>query len=169
MFDYILGIVSVCLCFGHSFYIVCRITVFSTYNIYRLIWCYPLFISRGKCCFWILCICLQFTIWLCENTNTEDAAWCQWKVSLHWVIRLCHEDSEVRWSFQILHWISCLLCENCSACHGKICLFPSEFLIIASLTHWIISLDMWMIKRDVLQMTWIFLNQIQKVEKSMGL
>lgn len=76
-------------------------------------------VYRSKCCFWILCICLQSSFWLCENPDTENATRCKWKVSIYRITRLCNENFEGRGAFQILRWFPCLLCPNRTSCHGK--------------------------------------------------
>lgn len=64
---------------------------------------------RGQQCLWVLCCCLQFTIWLRQDPDSENAARCWRKIALHWFFRLCHEDFEGRRTLQILHWISSIL------------------------------------------------------------
>lgn len=119
---------------------------------------------RSKCCLWIFCICLQPSIWLREDSDSENATRCVWEIPLHWFYGLRTEDTEGWWTIQILHWFSCLLRSNCSTCYGNIYVFSLCIWFL----RYVISICLWFLLRT-LQMTWIFMNQIQKVEKSVGL
>ena len=109
------------------------------------------FFYRSQCCFWILRLSMQFAFWLREDTDSEDATWCQWQVPVHRFFGLCHEDLQEWWAIQVLHWLPGVLCQDCAPCHGKrkclvmlcwtvhvlCCLLPSLLtLVVYILIEW---------------------------------